>query len=375
MAQRQFRSDDTDKWIYGFGDGSDGAYNSAGNATDAPIDSSCSGTAGTTSLSATNASFTAGQLILIHQSRGTGVGNWELNRIKSYVSGTITTSKDLINTYTDSGASQAQVLVMKQYSSFTQGSGHTLTAKAWNKNVGGIVAFFCSGTTTITGTITLTGKGFVGGTGSTTINQTKTGEGTSGDEVVGQRTANGNGGGAGINKDGAGGGGGHASSGSNGQGGSYGSGGNAVGDADLSPTMFFGGGGGAAQGNTLTSSGGYGGGILLIITKDLVVTGTIVNGGGKGQDIDPNSNFSGGGGAGGSILLKVKNTASLGENKISAPYGAYGTAYYKGGNGSVGRINLDYGSSYEGSVTNPNINIRQDTSLLNSAGCLYYQQI
>ena len=59
-----------------FGDGSDGNLTISTNTTDTPIDSSCSGTSGTKSLSATNTSFTAGQIILIHQTRGTGVGAW-----------------------------------------------------------------------------------------------------------------------------------------------------------------------------------------------------------------------------------------------------------------------------------------------------------
>ena len=132
-----------------FGTGEDGVLTISSNTTDSPIDSSCSGTSGTTSLSATNASFEAGQLILIHQSRGTGVGQWELNKISSYVAGTITTVLSLSYTYTDSGASQAQVLVVKQYSGITINSGKTLTAKAWDGNIGGILAYFCSGATTI----------------------------------------------------------------------------------------------------------------------------------------------------------------------------------------------------------------------------------
>src|SRR5438045_1091315 len=108
-----------------FGNSSDGTLSVSGSTTDAPIDSACTGTSGTTSLTATNASFAASQRVLIHQTRGTGVGNWELNTIASYVAGTITTVSPLANTY----ASGAQVLVVKQHSGVTI-SG-TLTAKAW----------------------------------------------------------------------------------------------------------------------------------------------------------------------------------------------------------------------------------------------------
>ena len=96
-----------------FGDGSDGALTISADTTQAPTDSSCSGTAAAYTLSATNASFAAGQKILIQQSRGTGVGKWERNEIASYTAGTITLTDALTNTYTDSGASQAQVLVLK----------------------------------------------------------------------------------------------------------------------------------------------------------------------------------------------------------------------------------------------------------------------
>jgi hypothetical protein len=51
---------------------------------DAPVDSSASGVAETTTLNATNVSFSPGQKILIHQSRGSGAGNWEINEIQSY---------------------------------------------------------------------------------------------------------------------------------------------------------------------------------------------------------------------------------------------------------------------------------------------------
>ena len=57
-----------------FGDGSDGALTISSNTTESPIDASCTGTTGTKTLNALNASFAANQIIYIHQSRGTGVG-------------------------------------------------------------------------------------------------------------------------------------------------------------------------------------------------------------------------------------------------------------------------------------------------------------
>ena len=158
MAQRQFRSDDTSIWTDRFGIGTDGAY-APSTGTDAPIDSACTGTISTTSLSATNAGFAIGQLILIHQTQGASAGVYELNKIANYSAGTITTTYTLINTYT----SGAQVLVMPSYSSGNIAGGVTITGKAWNGTVGGIYAKFCSGTFTLAGTLTGTGKGYRGG--------------------------------------------------------------------------------------------------------------------------------------------------------------------------------------------------------------------
>lgn len=372
MGQTQFRSDDTVKWWLGFGDGSDGAYNSAGNATDAPTDSSCSGTAGTTSLSATNASFANGKPILIHQTRGTGVGNWELNQISSYTAGTITLAKALQNTYTDSGASQAQVIQLKQYSSFTQNSGHTLTAKAWNGNVGGIIAFLCKGTVTITGSLSLTGKGFVATTTDPSDNTAYSGEGTAG-AAVKQTTANGNGGGAGVgaaggSNIGGGGGGGNGAAGSAAQnvgGTTPGAGGAAAGAAALT-TMVFGGAGGQAVGGSSTHGfGGSGGGIAFIICNAISIGGTIVlNGNNGGTNAD--GGMGAGSGAGGSCLIKAI-TATLGTNKITASAGSVAGTYVLGGAGSVGRVHLDYSGSYTGTTT-PSIDVTNDTTIIDVSG-------
>lgn len=387
MAQRQFRSDDTDTWSYKFGDGSDGAYSSSGNATDAPIDSSCSGTSGTTSLSATNASFTAGQLILIHQTRGTGSGNWELNRIESYTTGTITTSKNLINTYTDSGASQAQVLVMKQYTTFTQNSGHTLTAKAWDGNVGGIIAFLCNGTTTIDGTITSNYKGFLGGDPRTSGSANAySGEGTGGTKNQQIGTANGNGAsGSSVPTNTAGGGGGNGTAGSSGQGTpSDRQPGQTAGNAALTSMVFGGGGGGIVNNVSATAVAGNGGGIILIISKTITINSStgLIKADGENGDNQVGGDYarSPGGGAGGSVLIKSTN-ATLGTNKITVAAGSAGVASggtsgnLQGGAGGVGRIHLDYSVSYTGTTT-PSIDVTNDLTITDAGvGPLFFSQI
>lgn len=361
---RQFKSTDDDKWLYGFGDGSAG-NGSINTSTDAPIDSACSGTTGTTSLTATNASFASGQLVLIHQTRGTGAGNWELNRIASYTAGTITLSHLLQNTYTNSGASVAQVLVMKQYNNLTINSGQTLTAKAWNGTVGGIIAYFVKGTVTINGTISALGGNATdttGNPGSPGQYQFKggaygnptpwSGEGTGGASNQ-TYAANGNGGcGAATSPTSTGAGGGHAFAGTNGSNGN--AGGLAVGTASLTNMNFGGGGGGGRDtGNPPNAgAGGGGGGIVFIVGSNIVISGLIsVNGGNTGSNY-----WKGGNGAGGSVLLKCV-TATLGTNKITslAGTGAGTTA-------SVGRIHLDYKTSYTG-TTNPTLDATQDLSL------------
>lgn len=374
---RQFRSDDTSIWAEKYGNGSDGALTISSNTTEAPIDSACTGTGGTTSLPATNGSFAPNQLILIHQSIGTGVGNWELNRIQSYSAGTITTAYPLINTY----ASGAQVRVLKQYSAVTVNSSQTYTAKAYNGTVGGIIAWLCNGTTTITGTVSANGIagsnttrgagiGYLGGTPSTGDNSTgNQGYGTGG---VGSASTNANGnGGGGARKQsgsfaGGAGGGGHAAAGTNGTtvgGSTGGAGGSEAGVAGLT-TMVFGGGGGGGAGNTSGMGAGGGGGIVLIISKTITVNGAITTNGGNGVNANGTDNGSSGAGAGGSILLKGQQI-TLGSNIITASGGTGGTGSGGSGNsggGSVGRIHADYLLPVSG-TTNPTLDSTKDASM------------
>lgn len=352
-----------------FGDGSDGALTISTNTTEAPIDASCSGTSGTFSLSATNASFAAGQIILIHQTRGTSAGTSQRTKIASYTAGTITTEDALNHSYSSSGANAAQVVVMEQYTNVTVNSGITWTAKAWDGSVGGILAFLANGTVTVTGNITASEKGFLGGTvpGDSTGHS---GEGTSGARDS-TNTSYGNAGGGidpGINA--AGGGGGNGTSGSVGQGSGGVSAGSTAGTADLT-TMVFGGGGASTLKGSINpgATGGQGGGIIFITGTTISITGSISNAGQDGGD-STSGDFSaaGGGGAGGSTLLKCQ-TATLGTNLITAAAGSGGTATggtsgnLDGGAGGVGRIHIDYYTSYTGTTT-PTIDATQDNTLV-----------
>lgn len=370
-----------------FGDGSDGALTISTNTTDTPIDSACTGTQGSTTLSATNASFAAGQMILIHQSRGTGAGQWQKTKITGYSAGTITTLDPLSYTY----VTGAQVIVMKQYTTVTVNVSCTWTAKAWNGTVGGILAFVSNGAVTVTGSINAAGQnaststggagiGFSGGTGYTS----NSGAGGQGEGSAGaasrSTSANGNGGGGGSSNDGQGSGGGNGTA---GEAGSTNAGtvGAAVGNASLT-SMFFGGGGGGADefnGSYYGGGGGGGGGIIFLFVSSITVTGTInANGGVGATGDDPGSPASANGasGAGGSVLIKCQ-TATLGTALVTATGGARVTAGdgRYGGAGGTGRVHVDYLTSVSG-TTSPTLDSTADSSLSDTpAGSTYTQYV
>jgi len=343
-----------------FGNGTDSSLTISVDTTDAPIDSACTGTAGTYTLSATNASFAAGQIVLIHQTQGTNAGQKEVRTIQSYTAGTITLTEKLTGTYTTG----AQVLVGKQYTNVTVDSGVTWTAKAWNGTTGGILFFLANGTVTITGTISANGKGFRGGIGRNggSDNTGYTGEGTVGVSIISTST-NGNGGAAPGDFEQ------HAAGGGNGTAGGTGTagavpGGLVVGSSDLT-TMDLGGGGAGvtySQGSPTAAAGGAGGGIIFINGATLTITGSVTSNGANGAATGGIAKGASGGGAGGSILLKAQ-TATLGSSLITANGGAGGTdANGTAGAGGDGRIALDYSSSYTGTTT-PTVNTTQDSSL------------
>lgn len=367
-----------------FGDGGDGALTISSDTTEAPVDSAATGTIATKALTATNASFAAGQKIMIHQTQGTGAGNTQFTEIEAYTAGTITTTDNLVATF----ATGAQVRVLKQYTNVTINSGKTYTTKAWDGTVGGILAFYANGTVTVTGNISAnggtatsktgaTGGGFRGGngiaTGAGAGTQGFSGEGSVGVQVA-QTTANGNGGGGGsVTSSGssAGGGGGNGAEGTQGTGvGSSstagGVGGAEVGTTDLTTLLFGGGGGGGAEDTDVDKAGGggSGAGAVVIIGSTLTVTGTVAATGGGGYDAGV---VAGAGGAGGSILLKT-DIATLGTSLVTAAGGSgAGDKGGDGGDGSVGRIHIDYATSFTGTTT-PTINSILDSSLSTTTG-------
>lgn len=362
-----------------FGDGSNSSRTVSSTADEAPTDSSATGTLDSYSLTATNASFAAGQVILIIQMQGTGAGTWQRTKIASYTAGTITTEDQLNFSYNStSGNNKAQVLVMPQYTSVTVNSGITWGAKAWNGTVGGILAFLCNGVFTNNGTVTAASRGFRGGikfqsgTGGQNIAQQYgyTGEGTGGASFkASNRNPNGNGAGAsGAGTDGN-----HSCSGSGGEnaggateansqnGGLGGIKGEVVGSADLTTMCLGGGGSGKSSHGTSTigTDGAPGGGILVFFTTTLTNNGTISANGGTAANATDRG--AGGGGAGGSILMRVQ-TATLGTMTAIGGNGGGGNVP-PSGNGGAGRIHIDYLTSYSGTTT-PTIDATQDNTLV-----------
>lgn len=359
-----------------FGNGSDGAYSSATIPT--LTKDSCSGTATSTTLTTAGSTFANNDILLIHQSRGTGAGQWEINKVTSGGGTTsLTLMKALQYTYTDSGASQAQATKIPQYTNVTVQSG-TWTVPSWDGNTGGILVFASNGIVTVTGTNTASGKGFVGATGITALPNSpltgSTGEGTSGSSVATQTSANGSGGGGGTRTQtggssagAGGGGGGNVSAGSNGTQGSYsgtpGTGGGLSSSSDLITLNLGGGGGGSGSYDSLAgASGGNGAGAVIIFAKSIAeITGSIVATGSNGGD----ALGGGGGGAGGSVLIVCK-TAILGTNKVTALAGSGGSGGVNGGvggNGSNGAVAVHHSGTVTG-TTNPSFDDTTETTLV-----------
>jgi len=369
-----------------FGDGADGAYSSATIPT--MKYKTCSGTATSTTLTAdTDASpFSVGDVLLLHQTRGTGVGQWEINRVSSVGSDQYTLQEALQYTYTDSGASQAQAVVIPRYTNVTVQAG-TWTLTSWNEDIGGILTFAANGTVTCTGTIAGSGiagadganpgaypqagvggagRGFRGGNGYSVNGSTTAWNGEGTVAARSQSTsANGNGGGGAYsnttnhNNGGGGGNGVAGSAAQNSDSGTNPSGGSTAGAADLI-TMVFGGGGGGGSGclDGSPGGGGGGGGMVFISAKAITIAGAITETGGAGA----NGNGScGGGGGGGSVLIQA-GTATLGSNLITA-VGGDGGGTARGGDGGAGRIAVHHSGAVTG-TTNPTFDDTTDSSLV-----------
>lgn len=352
-----------------FGDGRDGACTSTTIPT--LVVKTCSGTATSTTLAAdTDASpFAAGDVVLIHQTRGTGVGQWEVNKISAVGSDQYTLEQALNYTFTDSGASQAQAIKIPMYSSVNVASD-TWTVPAWDGDIGGVFTFACNGTVTLANTFTANSAGFLAGASSSTDGaKGKQGEGTAGAGGTESFAKNGNGGGGGdlttgtVRYGGGGAGGGNGAAGTNGEPsigntsgeGTAAVGGDAVGSADATTFDLGGGGGGGSSQGSASGAGGKGAGLVMVFAKDFICSSATITLNGANGSNSGNEAGGGGGGAGGSFLLACE-TATLGTNKITVAAGTGGTGgdggtHGDGGAGSVGRVSVHHSGAVTGTTT------------------------
>lgn len=360
-----------------YGDGKDGDYSSATIPTMVYGAISGSNSSGQATLNLTSAgSFVNGDFILIHQSRGTGVGQWEVNKIIGGGGTTVLTLlKNLQYTYQTSGNNLAQIVRIPRYRTVTVPSG-TWQTPNWTQSSGGITIIAANVSIQVTGTISAAGVpgqqststvagvqgcGFIGGQGGGSSTWGYQGEGSVG--IGGQsRSANGTGGGGNFIW-GGGAGGGYASGGSGGGGNPSGStGGGTAGSGDGTNMMFGGGGGGGSDNNgNRIRSGSTGGGMVILLSPSITISGAITVSGGNAYTDGNNSNSAGGAAAGGHVLL-VGDTVSMGTNLVSA---GGGSAVSIGGAGGTGYVSAHYKTSITGSVSLGSLTSTQDTSLLN----------
>lgn len=346
-------------WVTGsaWGNGADGDLTISSNTTQASTSIACTGSG--TTLTLGSSGFTNGDVCIVLQMQGGNAGEWEYTKIASGGgTTTLTTQKSLQYTY----GSGAFIQKLPQYNDVTVNGSTTWTATAWDGSAKGLLGFIARGTVTVTGSISATGKGFLGGAGGTNVGTQ--GEGLDGSETA-SNSANGIGGGGGgrnpSSERSGGGGGGYATSGSNGGGPYYGNGGGTAGTASLTSLMAGGAGGGGGSSGSSNGAGANGGGIILIDARVITVSGSIVTNGNNSAS----AGATGGGGAGGSILIKSQ-IATLGSSLLTASAGtAASGSEVSGGNGGVGRIHLDYATSYTG-TTSPTLDATLDKSLFGS---------
>ena len=161
------------------------AANAAQNATSITVTS-------VAALSAGSDALATGDLVMVVQMQGAtintaldnttwgsvtavnGAGLYELVEVSSVNAGTntITLSCALKNAYSATGATQ--VIRVPQYGTLTIAAMGSVTAPAWDGNVGGVVAIHAASTVTLSGSINVTGLGFRGGA----VDNQSTGTGT-----------------------------------------------------------------------------------------------------------------------------------------------------------------------------------------------------
>jgi signal transduction histidine kinase len=124
------------------GDGRDGALTVSGLQRTDQTRTSCTGTAGASTLSvASITGFSVGDLVLALQMRGPGAGQLEERTVSALGGTTLTLNAPLSYSYSNSGVGRAVAIRVPQYTNVTVNTGGTLTASAWDGTTGGVLAF------------------------------------------------------------------------------------------------------------------------------------------------------------------------------------------------------------------------------------------
>jgi hypothetical protein len=313
----------------------------------------------------------------------------------------VTLTNALQNTYQTGANSSIQIITYPQMGSPDYTTTGSLTALAWNGEIGGVLAFRVLGVFTLAHNIGVNNLGFRGGSPnatadgsgcdatiffSSTANHGLKGEGIYRNTDVNYQRSIGKlltGGGGGSLHNAGGGGGGNYTSGGDGGPGWNGSasgcspsagGQGGVGLSTSYPTdgsrIFMGGGGGGGQqNNAVATTGGRGGGIILIRAFELRTVGACgtlsITSNGETISLAGNDG-GGGGGAGGSIVLQVNswNISPTCPILVSSSGGTGGSVNSgtHGGGGGGGQGTVFY------SITRPTTNTTTQTTN-GSGGC------
>ena len=353
-----------------FGDGRDGEMPGSGNLdqVNGVGFGTLNGTAGASSVTVSDAAaisrVNVGDYVLLHQTRGSNAGVWELNRAASDFTGagTFSLALPLSHGYLTGGnENRAQIVRVPQYTSCSV-TGVVTALGSWNGSWGGILPIMCTSIMTVSGTVSVDGAGFRGG---------DSGNGYATDQWQGEgilcardqsdhycqtpnTTRSVQGGGAADAIGGGGGGGGYTPGvdGDHVGGSTWGQGGAGYGAPDGS-TLFFGGGGGGGATSINPGIGysqsGRGGGIVLLFVTELRVTATggiTANGqqaSGVMYDDGTNRRVTAGSGGAGQVYLKV-GSADLATDRVVARGGPRlappdgGTGRFGGGTGGDGHV-------------------------------------
>ena len=325
-------------------------------------------------------SIAAGDLVMILQSTGIQpepvsgtagpidlsndpVGRFELAKVASVVSNTLTLTQPLLYSYP---ANVTQVVRVPQYINVTVNGSGSILPRPWDGLTGGVIAFLATGTVTVSTNIDSTSKGFRGGqatrdtsgaTSCSSLDQPPNMGARKGEGIVWSkydpvwatgygRLANGAGGGVCLKSGGGGGG----NGGAGGDGGFSQDGTRSVGGQGgtaliYSPVTRLIQGGGGAPGHITggsTAAGGQGGGVLFIRANRLEATGTILADGFFSAD-NATGDGAGGGGAGGTIHMRFTGVANCNPVRVHAVGGKGGSTTAvsnagPGGGGGGGRI-------------------------------------